>query len=345
MEAGPIKLLKLLGENKNTFNIPVYQRNYEWNKEQVEQFFKDIVNIIEDNYEIRHFLGTVVFVSNEKPGLMMERIIIDGQQRITTTILLLKAIYDLLDENDGFKNEIYETYIINKYVEDEYKLKLKPVEGDMQAFVDLMNESPTIKESKIFTNYSLFVDLIERSNYSAREIYEALSLVEIVYISLDRNSKKENPQIIFESLNSTGLSLTEADLIRNFILMGLSYDEQTRLYKKYWLEIEKMLPNVKISEFVRDYLTMKTGHTPNKNKVYFEFKKNYFKNSYTSENILKDLLKYARYYYWFINVNTNDNEINKWLEKLNYMKSTVVYPYLLELFDDYFQKKILIKKS
>ena len=130
MQAGPMKLLALLGENKSTFNIPVYQRNYEWNKEQLVQYFKDLEKIVKEGYNNYHFMGTIVFVSNEKQGLMMERIIIDGQQRITTTMLLLKAIHDTLDENDAEQNarkeEIYETYIINKYVDEKYKLKLKP---------------------------------------------------------------------------------------------------------------------------------------------------------------------------------------------------------------------------
>lgn len=153
MQAGPMKLLGLLKENKTTFNIPVYQRNYEWNKEQVEQFFRDIEGIIDDNNNNNngHFLGTIVFVSNEKQGLMMERIIIDGQQRITTTMLLLKAIYDSLDENNNeeknLKQEIYETYIINKYVDDKYKLKLKPVQEDMNAYIDLIESNKANEES------------------------------------------------------------------------------------------------------------------------------------------------------------------------------------------------------
>lgn len=347
MQAGPMKLLGLLKENKSTFNIPVYQRNYEWNREQVEQFFIDIETIIRDDYNNGHFLGTIVFVSNEKQGLMMERIIIDGQQRITTTVLLLKAIHDSLDEKNNeeriLKDEIYETYIINKYVDEKYKLKLKPVEEDMKAYTDLIESNQINEDSKIYTNYKLLIDLISRSEYGIQQIYKALSFVQIVYISLDKNSRAENPQLIFESLNSTGLSLTEADLIRNFILMGLEYDVQVELYKKYWINIEKLLTNARISEFVRDYLTMKIGYAPNRNKVYATFKKYYFKNNFTSEDILIDLLRYSRYYHWFINLETGIDDIDEWLWRLENMKSTVVYPYLLELFDDYFEKKIITK--
>lgn len=349
MQAGPMKLLALLKENKSIFNIPVYQRNYEWNKDQVEQFFRDIEGIIRDDYNNGHFLGTIVFVSNEKQELMMERIIIDGQQRITTTVLLLKAIHDSLDESDNeeknLKEEIYETYIINKYVDEKYKLKLKPVEEDMKAYVDLIESNQTDEDSKIYTNYKLLMDLISNSDYNVQQIYKALSYVQIVYISLDKNSGAENPQLIFESLNSTGLSLTEADLIRNFILMGLEYDDQVELYRKYWINIEKFLTNARISEFVRDYLTMKIGYVPNRNKVYVTFKKYYFKNNYNSKDILIDLLRYTKYYHWFINLETGIDDIDEWLWRLENMKSTVVYPYLLELFDDYFEKKIITKNE
>lgn len=340
MDAAPMKLLKLLGENKSTFNIPVYQRNYEWTKEQIHQYFMDIESILKEETRGGHFLGTIVFVSNEKPGLMMERIIIDGQQRITTTFLLLKAIYDLLDDDHSReKEEIYETYIINKHVDDQYKLKLKPVDEDMKAYTNLIESNLISQEFKIITNYNLFIELIKSSEFKPIEIYEALSLVEIVYISLDKNSKKENPQLIFESLNSTGLSLTQADLIRNFVLMNLDYDAQTQLYRKYWMEIENLLPNIRISEFVRGFLSMKNGITINKDKVYQEFKKFYFKYDYSAEEILKELLKYSRYYHWFTNINCENEEINEWLWKLNQLKSTVVYSYLLELFDDFFEKK------
>ena len=347
MQAGPMKLLGLLKENKSTFNIPVYQRNYEWNREQVEQFFRDIEAIIKDDFKNGHFLGTIVFVSNEKQGLMMERIIIDGQQRITTTVLLLKAIHDSLDKNNEeekyLKEDIYETYIINKYVDEKYKLKLKPVEEDMKAYTDLIESNQINEGSKIYSNYKLLMKLISNSEYDVQQIYMALSYVEIVYISLDKNSRSENPQLIFESLNSTGLSLTEADLIRNFILMGLEYDVQVELYKKYWLNIEKFLTNARIPEFVRDYLTMKISYAPNRNKVYATFKKYYLKNNFTSEDILMDLLRYSRYYHWFVNLETGIDDIDEWLWRLENMKSTVVYPYLLELFDDYFEKKIINK--
>lgn len=344
MQASPMKLLKLLGDTKVVFKVPVYQRNYEWNKEQVEQYFLDIERIIENDFSKNHFLGTIVFVTREIENLMTERVLIDGQQRVTTTVLLLKAIVDIIDENkkDVFitKEEIYETYLINKHALEQSKLKLKPVEADMKAYDELMDNNRT--DSKIYENYEILKDAILESNCSLEDIYKAMTYLDIVYISLDRH---ENPQVIFESLNSTGLSLTQADLIRNFILMGLDYDEQTELYRKYWTKIEKQLPNAVISDFVRDFLTMKEGVVPNKSKVYSAFKRYYFENNYTSEDILIELLRYSTYYDYIVNSNSGISDIDKQLRSINSIRSTVTYPYILDLFDDYYYKKIVLKEE
>lgn len=340
MRAGPMKLLRLLGEDKRTFNIPVYQRNYEWNKKQILEFFYDVEKIIDKDFSIGHFLGTIVFVSTEKEMLIIEHVIIDGQQRITTTVLLLKAIHDLLEDDNRLKEEIYNKFFINQYVDEKHKLKLKPVEEDMKAFMRLL-EDKNVQFSKIHENYRLFIKLLKKSKHRPEDFYKALTKVEIVYISLDKDAPGENPQLIFESLNSTGLSLTSADLIRNFVLMGLDYESQSDLYEKYWIEIEKYLPNARISDYVRDYLTMKTGVTPNKDKVYESFKAYFNQNKIDSEYILRDLVRYAKYYHWFININCPDKKINMYLNELNILKVTVPYPYLLKVFDDYFSKEII----
>lgn len=340
MQASPIKFLKLLGDNKVVFKVPVYQRNYEWDKEHVEQYFLDIEKIIENQYEKNHFLGTIVFVSKEIESLMVERVLIDGQQRVTTTILLLKAIIDILKDEEDEKNisteDIYETYLINRHAPEKSKLKLKPVEADMKAYNDLLNNNES--NSKIYENYKMLKNLILNSLYSVEEIYKAMEYIDVVYISLDSD---ENPQVVFESLNSTGLSLTQADLIRNFILMGLDYEEQTTLYKKYWTRIETLLPNKVISDFVRDFLTMKEGIVPNKNKVYVAFKNYYLQNKYNSRDVLKELLRYANYYDVIMNSTVEIENIDQELKNINNLRSTVTYPYLLEIFDDYYVKKLI----
>lgn len=206
----------------------------------------------------------------------------------------------------------------------------------MEAFNRLMNNHES--NSRIYDNYTLLKQLITKSEYTLEEIYKAIQYIDIVYISLDQD---ENPQVIFESLNSTGLSLTQADLIRNFILMGLEYEEQTKLYKKYWTEIESLLPNKVISDFVRDFLTMQEGKVPNQNKVYESFKSYYIVNKYDSESILKELLIYAQYYDYILRGHTGINQIDDELRNINNIRSTVTYPYLLEIFDDYYRTKLI----
>lgn len=342
MQASPIKLLGLLEDTKTVFKVPVYQRKYEWGKEQLEKYFLDIERIINSDFKKRHFLGTVVYVQNELPGLMKERVIIDGQQRITSTLILLKAIMDIskeLDSKDINWMEIRDTYLINPYGRGDTEYKLMPVDKDREAYKELMNDNKT--NSIIYSNYNACKIFIEKSKFDIKSIYEALGNIDVVYIALDLS---EDPQIIFESLNSTGLSLTESDLIRNFILMGLDYTKQSSLYNNYWRKIESILPNKIISEFIRDFITMKQGIVPNKNKVYDAFKVYFFENKYSPERILEELLKYSSYYGNIINSSTEDVEVNNILNYINIIKNTVSYPYLLKLFNDYYFNK-LIKKD
>jgi len=156
---------------------------------------------------------------------------------------------------------------------------------------------------------------------------------------LDRD--KDDPQLIFESINSTGLSLSEADLIRNFILMDKEHKEQLELFEKYWSQIEKLLNNEIISNFIRDYLTMKTTNIPKKNEVYVEFK-NYFRKSknLTSQKLLEELLHYARIYAQFLTPSSENKQINNSMEEIRELKKTVTYPYLLNLFNDYARNTI-----
>jgi len=339
MEANKIKLLEFIGSSKRTFNIPVYQRNYDWKEEHCRRLFFDIEQIASNNFEINHFLGTIVYVIGSTQPNFMEFIVIDGQQRITSIMLLIKALHDFIEDID-LKEDIFETYLINKRAPETLRIKLKPIESDMHAYENIIENITTVNNSNIIRNYNLFKQLIERSNYSPESLYNGLNSVEIVYIALDKDKKSENPQLIFESLNSTGLSLTQADLIRNFLLMNHEYEEQKRLYKNYWLKIEDFLPNAIISDFVRDYLTMKNGSIPTKDKVYMTFK-DYVRDNkqYDEEGILDELVTYAEYYSWFINCNSPHPNLNDLLQQLQQIKSTVTYPALLYIFEDCFTYK------
>lgn len=341
MEARKIKLLEFIGNGKKTFNIPVYQRNYDWKEEQCRKLFEDIQNIVKSDYEIEHFLGTVVFVSSKSEMNFNEYVLIDGQQRITSIMLLLKVLHEkVTDGND--KEEIWEEYLINKRApEENLRIRLKPVESDGMPYKKLIEENDISLTSNVCKNYRLFEKLIQESNYSAEEIYKALGKIELVYIQLEKGKKSENPQMIFESLNSTGLSLTQGDLIRNYLLMNHEYEKQKMLYKNFWLEIEKRITNEKISDFVRDYLTMKNGSISNKDKVYDDFKKYIKQNNENmdEEGILEELKTYSEYYSWFLNGNSPNNKINEKLSEFRYLRNTTVYPLILSVFEDTYSYK------
>ncbi|MBU5676817.1 DUF262 domain-containing HNH endonuclease family protein [Alkaliphilus sp. MSJ-5] len=343
MEANKIRLLEFIGSSKRTFNIPVYQRNYDWKEEHCKRLFLDIEHIASSNFEVDHFLGTIVYVIGSTQPNFMEFIVIDGQQRITSVMLLIKALYDKIEDTE-LKEDILETYLINKRAPQTLRLKLKPIESDMLAYEKIIENENIADSSNIIKNYNLFKQLVDKSSYSAESLYNALNNIEIVYIALDKDKKSENPQLIFESLNSTGLTLTQADLIRNFLLMNHEYEEQKRLYKNYWSKIEGYLPNAIISDFVRDYLTMKSGLIPKKDKVYKSFKEFVNENiNYNEEQILEELLIYAEYYSWLINCNSPNKMLNELLQQLQQMKSTVTYPAMLYIFEDCFAyKKITV---
>ena len=263
----------------------------------------------------------------------IEFVLIDGQQRITSITLLLKALYDVITDEE-LKEDIYESYIINKRAPEALRIKLKPIESDMSAYESILSNGNQNSDNNIINNYNLFKNLIEKSEIPPERLYNALNNVELVYIQLEKDKKSENPQMIFESLNSTGLSLTQADLIRNFLLMNHSYEEQNTLYKEYWLKIEKSLSNSKISDFVRDYLTMKTSKISTKDRVYENFKEYAIDpaNNLDEQGLLEDLLIYAKYYSAFLYFNSQNKNINCCLEQFQQLKSTTVYPVLLYIF-------------
>ena len=334
MKADNIILTEFISSGKRAFCIPVYQRNYDWKKNECITLFRDIEKIAVSDTRSTHFLGTIVYVFGENTNANYnEFIIIDGQQRLTSIMLLLKAIMDST-ESQELKDEILEDYLTNKRGPERYRIKLKPMKSDSDAYRQLLDNSyDEDNPSKIIQNYRLFMDLILSSSLSIEQIYQGILKLEIVYIQLTANS--ENPQLIFESLNSTGMDLTQADLIRNFLLMGESYDRQEELYRKYWLILENTLPDTYISDFIRDYLTLKNNSISKKDAVYQAFKDYYLdKTDHNIENFFIELISYAKYYGWFKYCNSSNNDINNRLSQIQQLKSTVVYPFLLYVFEE-----------
>jgi uncharacterized protein with ParB-like and HNH nuclease domain len=344
MKAEEVLFLDFLEGKRKNFIIPVYQRNYDWKKEHCKQLFDDLKDVA--NMDRTHFLGSIVSISDEHSK---EFWIIDGQQRLTTISLLLLAIEKviskgLLEYSRVEKGEIKEDYLVNKRSKEE-KIKLKPVKNDRDAFNALFQEDENsyIQDSNVTVNFQYFYNRILKKEISIDRLYSAIEKLIIVEINL--SNQKDDPQLIFESLNSTGLNLTEADKVRNFILMKEETSIQERFYIEYWHKLE-INTNYRVSDFIRDYLTIKERNIPNKNKVYIHFK-NYiikYKHDTNIENLLKDLLKFSLYYKKIINARNMKDELSLILNKINRLESVVSYPFIMELLEDK-EKNIINEKE
>lgn len=328
MKADNTTLVDFLSQSKTLFEIPVYQRNYEWGEPQCRQLFSDLVKAIESRNP--HFIGAVVYVSESGDKMSHIEIIIDGQQRLTSCMLLLKAI---AESNSTVTEEIEDNFLTNKYVSLNDHIKLKPVERDREAFHAVITNQADdyVGPSKVIENYRFFQKLITESGYSGQELFEGMNYLNMVYINLDGGAESENPQVIFESLNSTGVSLSASDLVRNFLLMKLDLETQKRLYKQYWLKIETLFSSNVFTEFIRHYLIMKLNKLVKQENVYSTYKTFYADNSYSSEVALSDLYEYARFYDQLLTNNSESEEFNKTIYHINIMDKKVVYPYFMKL--------------
>jgi uncharacterized protein with ParB-like and HNH nuclease domain len=345
MKANETKVDKFLATNETTFAIPVYQRNYDWTLFQCKQLLHDIIETGKSEKTNAHFIGSIVYVHDDvyTASGLTELTIIDGQQRLTTITLIYIALYRLAKELDNqmLVNRIQKTYLINEFAPEEEKLKLKPTENNKEALRHILNSTDGEEfkgYSKIIENFDYFRSAINAENFEV--IQRGLSKLIFVDIALDR--QKDNPQRIFESLNSTGLELSQADLIRNYILMGLSRTNQDRIYKSYWEVIEKnakdeTLNKTRVSEFIRDYLTLKNKEIPNKGDVYAKFKEKYPTSTIDElELVLTELKSLVKYYNKLTNPkNEPDKLIRTQLEYINRLEINVAFPFLMKVYEDF----------
>jgi uncharacterized protein with ParB-like and HNH nuclease domain len=345
MKANEVSLNNFLSQTKTQFIIPVYQRNYDWTEEQCRQLFYDIIEV-GNKPGSSHFIGSIVFIHEGvyTSSEVKQLVVIDGQQRLTTFSLLYLALFRFAKENgfDDKADEINDTFLTNKYVKDDnYKLKLKQSENNAKAFKHLLsnnNPSQYNEFSKVINNYNFFRQHITKENFET--ILMGINSLLFVEISLERG--KDDPQRIFESLNSTGLELSQADLIRNYILMGLAPNEQVRIFENYWDIIENNAKDLnkeesKVSDFIRDYLTFKNKKIPNKSAVYDEFKLRYANrdNKFYSESI-EEIKTFSFQYNKLINpTKENDIEIRKELNYINRLEINVSFPFLMPVYNDY----------
>lgn len=314
------------------FIIPVYQRNYTWKKEDCKQLLDDIISIA-DFKDRTHFIGSIVHVKHSDGN-----VIIDGQQRITTLSILLLAIRnailngDAKTDNETLVQEIEYQFLINQFSKDkDRRMKLKPFRDDCKAFDALFgNKENFVLESQITENYNFFYDEITKRMLDPQRIFDAVKRLEFVRITLEP-SHGDKPQQIFESINSTGVTLTETDKIRNFVLMNLDAKVQESFYNNYWLHIEKNTDRF-MEDFMRDYLTMARKTIPRKNEVYRVFKE-FALDSYADniEPLLQSLKHYSQIFRSIKDFNIGSKKANEIVERLEQLDFSTTYPFLLPM--------------
>ncbi|MFA4718457.1 DUF262 and DUF1524 domain-containing protein [Helicobacter pylori] len=360
MKADAMKLLDFIGKSQEKqFVIPIYQRVYSWEKEQCKQLWDDIIKTGGNDQIEGHFIGSIIFVHD---GIYTtnynELLIIDGQQRLTTITLLFIALRDHLNDEDEFlekfsRQKILNRYLINSDEKGDKKFRLILSEPDRDTLLSLIDENkrkPSEPSLKIVENFKLFEEWIRKNTDKLETIFKGLDKLMVVEISLEKG--KDNPQLIFESMNSTGKDLTQTDLIRNYILMGLEPEKQKIFYKKYWRAMEEDFKQSEkqskredlFNQFVRHYLTIKTREIPKISKVYEAFKDYRQKKGIEIEDLLKDLQKYCGFFCQIAFKKEVDKELNKALSFLVDLERDVIYPLLLELYSDY-KDSVLFEKD
>lgn len=346
MKASERKITKLFSESDTVFSIPVYQRDYNWQEKQCQRLFKDILQTGKNEKVSSYFLGSIVYIHDGIYGVGEKEFhVIDGQQRMTTLTLLFLAIYFKLKGTILAKDadKIYNQYVVNPYSEKEIKLKLLPPEENLYILNKIshnkFNELEVFQDRNMLKNYLFFEKELENLSFDDMK-HLSNGIEKLIYIDIALEKGKDDPQKIFESLNSTGLDLSQGDLIRNYILMDLERGEQNRIYKEIWIPIEN---NCKVSDgseitsyvsdFIRDYLTLKTEKISSKPKVFETFKAYYEKEN---DEKLEDMKKYSEAYSYIIKPSLEkDRDIQRELDYLKSLDKTVINTFLIGILKDY----------
>ncbi|GAA8256770.1 DUF262 and DUF1524 domain-containing protein [Helicobacter pylori] len=342
MKADAMKLLDFISKSQEKqLVIPIYQRLYSWKKEQCEQLWDDIIKIGGNDKANGHFIGSILY---ERDGITHSNnllLIIDGQQRLTTITLLLIALRNHLSDEvkilEKFSREKIESYLINNNKDGNKKFRLILSESDKDTLLFLIDKNkrkPSEPSVKIVENFELFEKWISENTDKLETIFKGSKKLMIVWIALD---KGDDPQLIFESMNSKGIELTQADLIRNYIIMETEVGKQEDFYNGYWRAMEENFKQNEtlFNQFVRHYLTIKTREIPNINKVYEAFKHYQQERGIETEVLLQDLQKYCGFFCQIAFKKETDKDLNKALSFLVDLEMDVVYPLLLELYSDY----------
>ena len=343
MKASSANFLTVIKGPKQ-FVIPIYQRTYSWQIAQCNKLFNDILRISKDGSSPGHFIGSVVYFQesihtvSDVPKLL----VIDGQQRLTTISIMIAALAEFVRDNqvdiDTNFTKLQNYYLLNAEEEGELRYKLLLTRRDKDSLINIIKGVPLGNDAslRVADNFKFFKEKINAEN--AVDIYNGIMRLFIVDVALEKD--KDNPQLIFESLNSTGLDLSQADLIRNYILMGQEIKLQTELYEKYWYPMEQSYGNeytASFDWFMRDYLSVKTGTIPRIDRVYDSFK-TYASSSKAPDTItevVQDIYKFSGYYVNMVLHKEPDTELQKGFKNISKLKVDVCYPFLLPVYNDY----------
>jgi len=347
VKATEAKMLDFLKRSPQ-FVVPIYQRTYSWNERECDQLWDDIMRAGRNKDVSAHFVGSIVYVEEGLYSVSSQSplLVIDGQQRLTTVILLIEALARHLGTSEpveGFSaKKLRNYYLLNPLEEGERKYKLILSQTDKASLTALLEQRalPAGHSIRVQSNFDYFSKRVAESETELEALCTGLAKLVIVDISLDRDA--DNPQLIFESLNSTGRELSQADLIRNFILMGLDPAVQTVLYEQYWRPVELDFGQegyaTYFDSFMRHYLTLKTGDIPNVRAVYDAFKQFAHTPGVDAagiEALVQDMRAYASYYCAMVLGTESDSQLDAAFRDLRELKVDVAYPLLLELYGDY----------
>ena len=353
MEVTKGNIQSILNGSKQ-FAVPVYQRPYSWEQEQCHTLWKDII-AINNSDRPNHFMGSFVNITDSvMPTGIQRYVIVDGQQRLTTVILLMLAIHNwyLIHKEIQRADKIMWTYIKNDREEgtDRYKLLLSSQDKKILiSLIDGKKLSSIDEKSLIYTNYIYFSKLISSNKYEIDQIINGMSKLLFVNITLDKTF--DDPQMIFESLNSTGVGLSQSDLIRNYLLMNLDEITQQSIYNNYWLPIEHSsltTPTLDLDIFFRDFLTLKIKkRIPKISEIYIDFrdyhKNTVDKNTISLDDFCNDVCEHYKYYNELFFSKTYDIDIDRIIGNISKIRMSITYPFLLTIYNDY--KKNVINKE
>ena len=347
MKATEAKLLSFLQKSPQ-FVIPIYQRTYSWTNKQCQQLWDDVLRAGSSDTIAVHFIGSIVYVEQGLSQVTHQAplLVIDGQQRLTSLSLLIEALARALGDTepvDGFSAAKLRHYYLSNPLEsgDRYfKLLLSQTDNASLKAIIKHVEEPQEPSLRVAQNFALFTELLKERKDDFAPVCRGLAKLVVVDIALSRD--QDNPQLIFESMNSTGKELSQADLIRNFVLMGLEPTLQSRLYEECWRPMEQDFGQeaygTQFDSFMRHYLTVQTGDIPREREVYEAFK-DYSRTTPVQEAgielLVRDIRAFARYFCALALGSEENTALSTAFQDLRELKVDVAYPFLLELYHDY----------